>query len=1249
MFNPKPIVSALCFVLLACVARGQYYPGGLGNGNLVIWLNANKPSSITKNGANQVRQWSDLSGNGYNFVQAVATQEPVYGATTGPYNRPALTFTSTGSQYLSTPTLPASISFAAGTSSFATGSFNAPQTAQGWQRIYDLGDGTASNNITFGRRGSTANLYYEGWKAGTGDQTYTTTNAIVNGVDTLYEAVQQGGASGTLSAVAHYLAGTSQANTGQAGSSKTWVPPAIARTSNYIGRSNWAADNYFSGTLSEILFYNAAFNTTQRVIMENYLSAEWGEAVSTAKYAPPSSTTYTTNLVGIGYTSAADNFLANPAGSTDGLSFSSGSTAADFLGSAGYLIAAHNGQANTVFTNAAVTGIGASVDYWNRSWYLNATGGNSSGIVTLKFNFSDYNGSALPGATNYFLVYNATDGSFGSGTNQLVAVNTSAAGTTVSFAVKGSSLANGYYTIMWWPSTPGISVSASPVCEGGALSFSASALNGCSYQWQVNTGSGFANVPATDPGGAVYSGATSTTLGITGVTASLDAYTYQLVLTAANGPVITEGPVSPIVNPAPAAQSLAASANPICLGSGTTLSITGPVAGVNYNIYSDPALTVLVGAVTSAANALVVSPAAATTYYEQGVDAVTGCVQTAASQNITVMVNPVPAAQPLAASANPICLGSSTTLSISTPVASVTYNIYSDPALTVNVGSLTSVANSLVVSPAATTTYYEQGVDAVTGCVQTAASQNITVTVNPVPAAQPLAASANPICLGSSTALSITTPVAGVNYNIYSDPALTVNVGSLTSVANNLVVSPAATTTYYEQGVDAVTGCVQTAASQNITVTVNPVPAAQAVVAAANPICAASGTTLSIAAPVAGVNYNIYSDPTLTVLVGTVTSAANALVVSPAATTTYYEQGVDGVTGCVQTAASQNITVTVNPVPAAQPLAASGNPICLGSSTTLNITTPVAGVNYNIYSDPTLTVLVGTVTSAANALVVSPAATTTYFEQGVDAVTGCVQTAPVQSLTVTVNSDPQLITTGNLILCIGSPDTLSAIAPGASITWQGYGAQSSIIVHPTTATTYTVTAQTAAGCADTASLTVQVVDFAISLTASPDPVTAGFPVNLATNSTQSYQVLSWLPESQFPDQTALSQSFTIIDTSKTYSVIAESANGCIDTASVTVTVGTNTGDLFIPNAFTPNGDGKNDLFKVYGSSINQLELRIFSQWGQLLFESKDQQKGWDGTYGGHPQPTGVYLYAVKVTLYGQTSPIIRKGSLNLIR
>ena len=437
---------------MAQVSAQSYYPGGLGNTNIVIWLNANKAGSITQNGSNQVSQWADLSGNGYSFVQATTTQEPVYGAVSGPYNRPALTFISTSSQYLSTPGLPASISFTTGASSFAVGSFNAPQTGQGWQRIFDLGDGTASNNIAFGRYGATANLYYEGWKGGTGDQTYTTTSPIVNGFDTLYEAVQQGGAAGTLSAVSHYASGTSQADNGGAGSSKTWVPPSIARTANYIGRSNWAADNYFSGTLSEILLYNTAFNATQRIIIENYLSAEWGEAISTVKYIPPTSTTYTTNLVGIGYTSAADNFLVNPAGSTDGLGFSSTTGATGFLNTTGYLTAAHNGQANTVISNATVPGItsAGSLSRWNRSWDVQKTGGNATGLVTLNFNFSDYNGTVPNGTLVYSLLYNATDGSFATGTNALVTTSsTSVSGNIVSFVVNAANLANGYYSIIY--------------------------------------------------------------------------------------------------------------------------------------------------------------------------------------------------------------------------------------------------------------------------------------------------------------------------------------------------------------------------------------------------------------------------------------------------------------------------------------------------------------------------------------------------------------------------------------------------------------------------------------------------------------------------------------------------------------------------------------------------------------------------------------------------------------------------------
>jgi gliding motility-associated-like protein len=89
-------------------------------------------------------------------------------------------------------------------------------------------------------------------------------------------------------------------------------------------------------------------------------------------------------------------------------------------------------------------------------------------------------------------------------------------------------------------------------------------------------------------------------------------------------------------------------------------------------------------------------------------------------------------------------------------------------------------------------------------------------------------------------------------------------------------------------------------------------------------------------------------------------------------------------------------------------------------------------------------------------------------------------------------------------------------------------------------------------------------------------------------------------------------------------------------------------DIYIPNAFTPNNDGKNDIFLVYGNSIATVEMYIFNQWGQMIFQSNDLSKGWDGTFSGKLQPVGVYVYIVKATLRDGTV-INKKGSLNLIR
>lgn len=94
--------------------------------------------------------------------------------------------------------------------------------------------------------------------------------------------------------------------------------------------------------------------------------------------------------------------------------------------------------------------------------------------------------------------------------------------------------------------------------------------------------------------------------------------------------------------------------------------------------------------------------------------------------------------------------------------------------------------------------------------------------------------------------------------------------------------------------------------------------------------------------------------------------------------------------------------------------------------------------------------------------------------------------------------------------------------------------------------------------------------------------------------------------------------------------------------------------LYIPNAFTPNNDGKNDLFLVYGSLVNgneikDIKLNIYNSWGALIFQSNDQTKGWDGKVGGVAQPRGVYIYTLTATLRRTNEKITRRGSLLLIR
>ena len=86
----------------------------------------------------------------------------------------------------------------------------------------------------------------------------------------------------------------------------------------------------------------------------------------------------------------------------------------------------------------------------------------------------------------------------------------------------------------------------------------------------------------------------------------------------------------------------------------------------------------------------------------------------------------------------------------------------------------------------------------------------------------------------------------------------------------------------------------------------------------------------------------------------------------------------------------------------------------------------------------------------------------------------------------------------------------------------------------------------------------------------------------------------------------------------------------------------------MPSAFTPNKDGKNDIFRIPpGSSLTLQQFSIYDRWGHIIFRTADISKGWDGSYRAQDLPAGTYIYLVEGMLYDKK--VVEKGTITLIR
>jgi gliding motility-associated-like protein len=117
-----------------------------------------------------------------------------------------------------------------------------------------------------------------------------------------------------------------------------------------------------------------------------------------------------------------------------------------------------------------------------------------------------------------------------------------------------------------------------------------------------------------------------------------------------------------------------------------------------------------------------------------------------------------------------------------------------------------------------------------------------------------------------------------------------------------------------------------------------------------------------------------------------------------------------------------------------------------------------------------------------------------------------------------------------------------------------------------------------------------------------------------------------------------------------YFVESTDGNGCVSKDSVYIEPGPCCEEVFVPNAFSPNGDGKNDVFKVATSAgIELIQFDIYDRWGNRVWSTNDFRSGWDGIYRGADQSMNVFYYIFRYKCLTDGEKYIKKGDILLLR
>lgn len=245
-------------------------------------------------------------------------------------------------------------------------------------------------------------------------------------------------------------------------------------------------------------------------------------------------------------------------------------------------------------------------------------------------------------------------------------------------------------------------------------------------------------------------------------------------------------------------------------------------------------------------------------------------------------------------------------------------------------------------------------------------------------------------------------------------------------------------------------------------------------------------------------------------------------------------------------------------------------------------------------------------------------------------------------LIIEVLQQPMVVITGDTLVCQGEIFTLTA-SGGNTYQWSNGATTSSITAVAATTVTYSVMVSNTT-CSNAAAST---------LTVNPGPTAVAY-TNVTIIQGQDTALSASGGGAYLWNNGSTDSTITVSPTLTTmYCVTVTDANGCTDDSCVTVTVRSpdcSAEKIFVPNAFSPNNDGQNEVECVLGlgDCLESLRFAIYDRWGEKIFETDNPEVCWDGMYKGKKMGTAVFVYYLNV-LFITGEEVTLKGSIGLIR